>query len=190
MKSSSRDIYFYTQRRNQTKLWPVEKYWLESFIMSVPSPFLINSFSSFLLITYQVFRYLPQVFLDVQLPSVNPKLNSAIGVDWIKVCLVSKHTDICLLISCLNTGFRIAILTKNVTEMWFQKNSIVDLQLRSWKKRRQQDYKAGRKKPEVRKNKTYFNKSSKWLKRMSRDQENVFLFEFGLFPGDFSYRRY
>ena len=29
--------------------------------------------------------------------------------------------------------------------------------------------------------KTYFNKPSKWLKRMIvRDQENVFLFEFGL----------
>ena len=45
---SSSDIYFHTPSRNQTKLWPVEKYWLESFIMSAPSPFLINSFSSFL----------------------------------------------------------------------------------------------------------------------------------------------
>ena len=31
------------------------------------------------------------------------------------------------------------------------------------------------------KTKTYFNKSGKWLKKMIvRDQENVFLFEFGL----------
>ena len=52
MTSSSRDIYFHTLSGKQTKLWPVENYWLESFIMSVPSPFLINSFSSFLLITY------------------------------------------------------------------------------------------------------------------------------------------
>ena len=51
----SRDIYFHMPSGNQTTLGPVEKYWLESFIMSVPSPFLINSFTSFLLITYQVF---------------------------------------------------------------------------------------------------------------------------------------
>ena len=46
MTSSSRDIYFHTPSRSQTK------YWLESFIMSVPSPFLINSFGSLLVITY------------------------------------------------------------------------------------------------------------------------------------------
>ena len=57
MTYSSRDIYFHTPSRNQTKLSPVEKYWLESFIMSVPPPFLISSFGSFLLITYQVFCY-------------------------------------------------------------------------------------------------------------------------------------
>ena len=47
-------------------------------------------------------------FNSKKLPSVKPKIKSAIGVDWISVCLVSKYTDICLLISCLNTGFRIA----------------------------------------------------------------------------------
>ena len=47
MTSSSCDIYFHTSSGNQTKLEPVEKYWLESFVMSMPSPFLINSFSSF-----------------------------------------------------------------------------------------------------------------------------------------------
>ena len=57
MTSSSRDIYFHTPSGNQTKLRPVEKYRLESFIMSVPSPFLTNSFGSLLLITYQVFYY-------------------------------------------------------------------------------------------------------------------------------------
>ena len=57
MTSSSRDIYFHTPSGNQTKLCPVEKCWLESFIMSLPSPFLTNSFGSFLLITYQVFWY-------------------------------------------------------------------------------------------------------------------------------------
>ena len=65
MTSSSRDIYFQTPNRNQTKLWPAEKYWLKSFIMSTPSPSLINLLSSFLLITYQVFCYWPQVFLAV-----------------------------------------------------------------------------------------------------------------------------
>ena len=35
--------------------------------------------------------------------------------------------------------------------------------------------------PRYRKTKTYFNKPSKWLKRMIvRGQENAFLFEFGL----------
>ena len=57
MTSSSRDIYFHTPSGNQTMLLFVEKYWLESFIVSVPSSFLINSFSSFLLIAYQVFWY-------------------------------------------------------------------------------------------------------------------------------------
>ena len=52
--------------------------------MSVCSLFLINSFDSFLLITYQVFCYLPQVFLAVQLQEtvfIEAKLNSAINVD-------------------------------------------------------------------------------------------------------------
>ena len=65
MTSSSRDIYFHTPSRNQTKLWPVEKNWLESFIMFVPSPFLINPFSSFLFVTCQVFCYWPHVFLAI-----------------------------------------------------------------------------------------------------------------------------
>ena len=46
-------------------------------MMSVPSPSLINSFSSFLLITCQVFW----TFNSKKLPSVKPKLKSAIGVD-------------------------------------------------------------------------------------------------------------
>ena len=46
---------------------------------------------------------------------------------------------------------------------------------------RHQDYKTSRKNPKVRKSKTYFNKPSKWLKRMIvKEQENVFLFEFEL----------
>ena len=54
----------------------------------------------------------------------------------------------------------------------FQKSNIGDLQLRTWKKRRHQDYKTSR----YGKTKTYFNKPSNWLKRMTvRDQENVFL---------------
>ena len=78
MTSSSRDIYSHTMSKNQTKLWPVEKYWLESFIMSVS-----------LLITYQFFCYWPQVFWPFnskELPSVKPKLKPAIGVDWITFC--------------------------------------------------------------------------------------------------------
>ena len=35
--------------------------------------------------------------------------------------------------------------------------------------------------PDLQKTKTYFNKPSKWFKRMTvTDQKNVFLFEFGL----------
>ena len=43
--------------------------------------------------------------------------------------------------------------TKNAIEImcWFQKSNIEDLQLKCWKKKRQQDYKAGNKNPEVRK---------------------------------------
>ena len=50
-------IYFHTPSRNQTKLRPVEKYWLKSFIMFLPSTSLINWFSSFLLIIYQARCY-------------------------------------------------------------------------------------------------------------------------------------
>ena len=47
-----------------------------------PSPFLINSFSSFLLISYQVFcRLTSSVFGRWKLPSVKPKLKSGIDVD-------------------------------------------------------------------------------------------------------------
>ena len=42
MTSPSRYIYFHTPSRNWTKLWPVKKYKLESFIMSVLSPFFDN----------------------------------------------------------------------------------------------------------------------------------------------------
>ena len=45
-------------------------------------------------------------FDSKKLPSVKPKLKSATGVNWITVCQVSKYTDICLLFSCMNTGFR------------------------------------------------------------------------------------
>ena len=60
--------------------------------MSVPSPFFINSFSSiFLLITFQVFCYCNTLsgfggLTAGKLPTVKPKLNSAIGVDSITVC--------------------------------------------------------------------------------------------------------
>ena len=60
---------------------------------------------------------------------------------------------------------------------WFQKSNIGDLQLGCWQSKGQQDYSAGRKKPEVRKKiKTYLGNPSLWLKRMTlREQENVFL---------------
>ena len=56
----------------------------ESFSMSVPSRFLINSFGSFLLITFKSsatdFKcFWP--FNSKKLPSVKPKLKLAIGVD-------------------------------------------------------------------------------------------------------------
>ena len=48
---------------------------------------------------------------------MKPELKSAIGVDYITFASVSIHADICLLISCVNTGFRIAKLTKNAIEI-------------------------------------------------------------------------
>ena len=85
MTSSLGDIYFHTFNRNQTRLCPVEKYWLESFIMSVPSPFQINLFSSFF--AYSISSLLPltpSVFGRLTARnclSVKPKLDSTIGVD-------------------------------------------------------------------------------------------------------------
>ena len=85
MASSSHDIYFHMPSGNQTKLWPVEKYWLESFIMSVPSAFLINSFSSLLLITYQVFYYWPQVAVlqqETALSEAKTKVSHWCGLNY------------------------------------------------------------------------------------------------------------
>ena len=52
--------------------------------MAVLSPSLMNSFSSLLSVIYQVFSSSPQVFLagySKKLPSVKPKLKSAIGAN-------------------------------------------------------------------------------------------------------------
>ena len=52
--------------------------------MFVPLPCLINSFSSFMLIIYQSSATHPECFLpfnNKKLPSVKPKLKSAISVD-------------------------------------------------------------------------------------------------------------
>ena len=51
--------------------------------MSVPSPFLINLFTSFLLITKSSATDLKWFwpFNSMKLPSVKPKLKSAMGVD-------------------------------------------------------------------------------------------------------------
>ena len=54
--------------------------------MSVPSPFLINSFSSFLFITYHDKSSGTDLkcfwrFKSKKLPSAKPKVKSAIGVD-------------------------------------------------------------------------------------------------------------
>ena len=102
-----------TQSRNQTKLWPFEKYWLESFIMSMPSQFLINSFSSVLLITSQVFCGWSQVFLaakqqETALNEAKTEVSHWCGLNYSLLTKVSKYNGSCLLISCLNTGFRIA----------------------------------------------------------------------------------
>ena len=84
MTSSSHDIYFHTPSRNQAKLRPVEKYWLESFIMSVSSPF-FNKFAQFFYLLLvkssatDIKCFWP--FNSKQLPSVKPKLKSAIDVD-------------------------------------------------------------------------------------------------------------
>ena len=84
MTSSSRDIYFHTPSGNQTKSSPVEKYWLENFIMSVLSPFLINSFSSFCLLLIKSSGTDLKCFWPLnskKLPSAKPKLKSSIGLD-------------------------------------------------------------------------------------------------------------
>ena len=77
--------------RNQTKLWPAEKYCLESFVMSLPSPFWqlhLVLFCSLLIKSSATDLKCFWLFNCKKLPSVKPKLNSAIGVtvDWITVC--------------------------------------------------------------------------------------------------------
>ena len=151
MTSSSRDIYLHTPSGNQTKLWPVEKYWLESFIMFVPSPFLINSFSSFfayylsslLVLTSRGFgrltaRNCPQQNQNYSQPMVWTELQFA------------KFQNILTSVSWFHAWTPVLELqTKNVMEIicWFQKSNIGDLQLRSWKSRAQQNYRAARKNP-------------------------------------------
>ena len=63
--SSSRDIYFHTPSRNETKLLPAEKYWLESFIMSVSSPFFDKFVQFFFAYYLPSLLLLTSVFLAV-----------------------------------------------------------------------------------------------------------------------------
>ena len=152
MTSSSRDIYFHTPSRNQTKLWPVEKHWLESFIMSCLHRFweirsvlfclsLIKSSATDLKCFWP--------FNCKKLPSVKPKLNSA--------------TDV----SCLNTGFRIANKECQRNYMFISKKQhwrSPAKKLEEEKTTRLQGWPG--KIPRYWKAKTYFNKPSKWLKRV------------------------
>ena len=83
------------------------------------------------------------------------KLMSAITADRIMLAEVSKYTNICLLISCVSPVLDLQKKQEYYsTEIrcCFQKSNIGDLQPRSWKKTGQQDYRAGKKTPEVRKN--------------------------------------
>ena len=57
MTSSSCHFYFHTPSRDQTKLGPVEKYWLQSFIMSVHPFTVLDKFVQFFY-TYYLSRLL------------------------------------------------------------------------------------------------------------------------------------
>ena len=77
--------------------------------MAVLSPFLINSFNSLLLIKSSANNlkcFWPAY--SKKLPSVKPKLQSIIDADWITFTKLSRPAKICLMISCVNTGFTIA----------------------------------------------------------------------------------
>ena len=79
-------VDFSSEKYSGSAVRPVEKYWLESFMMSVPSPFLINSFGPVLLILLLIKSSATDLkcfwrFNSKKLPSVKPKLKSAIGVD-------------------------------------------------------------------------------------------------------------
>ena len=117
---------------NQTKLWPFEKYWLESFIMSVPSPFLINSFCSFCLLLIKssgtdlkcfgrlAARNCPQGSQNWSQPLVWTELQFA------------KFQNILASASWFHAWTPASELqTKNVMEImcWFQNSNIGDLQL-------------------------------------------------------------
>ena len=104
MTSSSCHIYFHTPSGNQTKLWPVEKYWLWEF-------YNVRAFAVF-----DIFRLVLYCLLLIKSSatdlicfwSFNSKKLPSVKQEWITVCQVSKYADICLLISYLNTGLRIA----------------------------------------------------------------------------------
>ena len=128
MMSSSRDIYFHMPSRNQTKFWHVEKYWLESFRMSMPLSFLINSFSSFCLLLIK-----PSAtdlkcsgpFNCKKLPSMKPNLNLAIELKS------AKFQNILASASWFRAWTPLLeSQTNNAIEImcWFQKSNIVDLQ--------------------------------------------------------------
>ena len=83
--------------------------------------------------------------------------------------------------SCLNTSSRFANKECHGNCSLISKEQHGDLQLGSWQSRGQPDYRASRKKPEVRKAKTYLDNPSLWLERaILKEQENVFLFGLGL----------
>ena len=110
--------------------WPVEKYWLKSFIMAMPSPLLINSFNSSLIITYVVFCWWPEVFLaglqqETAFSEAKTKVSHRCGLNYI--LLRFQHINISLLISCVNTDVRIAY--KECIEIRFclQKSDILEI---------------------------------------------------------------
>ena len=92
------------------------------------------------------------------LRSVKPKLKSAIGADSTTFAEVSKHANICLLISYVNTGLELQ--TKNAIEIrcCFQRSNIEDLYQEAGRIEDKKMTRLARTTPGYGKSKIYFDK--------------------------------
>ena len=148
MTSSSCHIYFHMPSGNQTKLWPVEKYWLWEFY-NVHAFAVFDKFVQFLIAYYLSNLLLLTSFVFGHLTARNCPQWSQTELQF------AKFQNILISASWFHTWIpALQLQTKNAMEIkcWFQKSNIVDLQQRSWKYKAQKGYRAARKKSEVRKN--------------------------------------